>query len=127
MHVARLGLIAGLVMSLVLGALVFGPWIKMKVGMKAEVEMELVSMVQEGTSVFVTYRAHNSGDTGPVELIRTVRYNNQQWQAKTLVLSFAGGSEMERKDVFVGIPPQIPVSSLDVELSARPRWIPFRW
>jgi len=124
---ARIGLVVGLLMALTLAAFVFGPWVKMQLGIRPDVEISLVSAAKKDTVLFVTYRAHNKGDTGPVGLARIVRYGTQQWERRTLVMSFKAGETLEKTDEFRGVPGHLSAGAFDIELSTEPRWVPFRW
>ena len=127
MNVARLGLVAALVAALMLAALVFGPWVKMRLLGGPDVEMSLTSTAKEETVLFVTYKAHNKGSGGPVELLCTIKYGSKAATKRTLIVSFEADGTLERTERFLGVPGHLPGGAFDVILEAKPRWIPFRW
>jgi len=127
LNVARLGLVAALVAALALAALVFGPWVKMRLLGGPDVEMSLTSTAKEEAVLFVTYKAHNKGSGGPVELVCTIEYSSMSATKRTLIVSFEAGGTLERTEQFLAVPRYLPGSAFDVVLEAKPRWIPFRW
>ena len=113
-----------LVLALAIWAV--GPWVKIQVGVTPQVEMAVVEIQKNEDRLLLTYEAYNGGHSGPVDLVRTVRYRQSMWEKNTLVMPLEAGETLLRQDEF-RVPNEALVEEFEITLAAEQRWLPFKW